>query len=623
MLRNDSMNAEQRKDLIRILISGLLLILAMLLKKPDGFAIFFFLPAYFLAGYEVLLETAGNILHGEIFSESFLMIAASVGAFIIGEYPEAVAVILFFTLGEWFEDAAAENSRKSISSLTSLRPDTANVLRDEALISVSPKDVLIGETILVRAGERIPLDGTILEGNCELDVSALTGESVPVFAEAGSSVCAGSVVLNAAVKITVTHSYEDSAASRIIRLIEESQTHKSKSEQFTKRFAKIYTPAVCLGAVLLATVPACITGEWKTWIYRGLLFLVVSCPCALVISVPLSFFAGIGGAAKRGILVKGGQHLEALSKVNCACFDKTGTLTDGKLQILGITAENGYAKDELLLLTASAEQYSLHPIAKCIRGAVKAVLPVEDTVDYAGKGVLATVNGVKVLCGNKALASAFGFETQLLHAPEGTNVYTFCDGKYAGCMRLGDRPKPHSAEAILRLKSQGILNAYLLTGDTLNAAETLSDQLGLTSFRAELLPQDKVTVLEKIMREIPGRITMYVGDGINDAPALAMADVGIAMGALGSDVAVESADIVLMDDDPLKLSLAVSVARKTMRIVKQNIFFALFVKAAVLLLGAFGLTNMWLALFADVGVTVLAVLNAIRCMHTPKDGFNR
>lgn len=613
------MEKEQRNDLIRIIISGILLVIALLVKKPEKLAFLFFIPAYLLAGFEVLQETFENLVHGELLDEDFLMTVASIGAFIIGEYPEAVVVMLLFEIGELFEDIAVDNSRKSITALTGLRPDTAHVLRNGETTDMAPQDVQIGDMILVQPGERVPLDGTVEDGRCELDVSALTGESLPISVGKGDFVASGSIVVNALLRIAVSKSYEDSTASRIIRLVEESENSKSKSEAFTTRFARIYTPVVCGAAVLLAIIPSVLTGEWRVWVYRSLLFLVVSCPCALVISVPLSFFSGIGGAAKRGILVKGGQFLEILAAANCAVFDKTGTLTDGKLSIREILPAEGVTKEELLSLSASAEQYSSHPIATCICSSTDTILPAKDISEHSGQGVSANVDGKHILVGNRRLAVENGLNISKSSDYDCTVVYAFADGKYLGSIAVGDTIKPTSKQALQRLESLGFSETVLLTGDTYSAGEKLSNALGLSSFKAELMPEDKVSCLEQIMKAKPERITIYTGDGLNDAPVLARADAGIAMGALGSDAAIEAADIVLMDDDPMKLPLAVSIARRTMRIVKQNIIFALLVKAIVLLLGAFGKTNMWLAVFADVGVTALAVLNAIRALRTPKE----
>lgn len=611
------MEKEQKLSLTRIITAGLLFLTALIIKKPDTLAFYYFLPAYLLAGYKVLLETGESLIHGELLDEDFLMAAASIGAFIIGKYPEAVAVMLFFEIGEWFEDIAVEKSRRSITKLTGLRPDTANVLRNGQVLTVEPSEVAIGEMILVRPGDRIPLDGVVTDGCCELNVSALTGESLPVSAEPGDCVSSGSIVLNRLIQIEVTKTLDDSTASRIIKLVEEAENNKSKSESFTTRFARIYTPIVCSAALLVAILPSLFTGEWSTWIYRGLLFLVVSCPCALVISVPLSFFAGIGGASKRGILIKGGQFIEMLSKATCIVFDKTGTLTSGKLNIKAVYPSDGITVKELIRLAASAEQYSSHPIATCICSASDSVLPASNVSEIAGKGVSALIDGKQILAGNIMLAKSYGLSpNKIIHAG-GTAVYIFSNGKYIGCIIVGDMPKSNAAESIKRLMEMGVTETALLTGDTIEAGEELSQLLGLSSFKAELMPQDKVSALENIMSRSCDRITLYVGDGINDAPVLARADAGIAMGALGSDAAIEAADIVLMDDDPMKLPLAVSIARRTMRIVKQNILFALLIKAIVLILGALGKTSMWLAVFADVGVTVLAILNAMRCLNTP------
>lgn len=612
------MEKEQKNDLIRILTAGILFVVALIFSKRLRYDFLLYIPAYLLAGFEVLKETWESIASGELLDENFLMTVASVGAFLIGEYPEAVLVMLLFEIGEWFEDLAVDKSRHSIAELTDIRPDIAHVIRNGETVTVSPDLVEIRETIIVQPGERIPLDGIISEGQCEIDVSALTGESIPKSVNHGDLVSSGSIVMNAPICICVSKVYEDSTATRIIKLVEESENNKSKSETFTTRFARIYTPAVCVCALLLAIIPSLITGEWKIWVYRGLLFLVVSCPCALVVSVPLSFFAGIGGAARNGILIKGGQFLEILSKANCAVFDKTGTLTDGKLSVKAIHPENDISEDRLLILAASAEQYSLHPIAICIKGAAKSLLPAYEVSEIPGMGVSAIVEEKHIVAGNQKLASKNGFDIESSSDHEGSAVYVYSDGQYIGRIIVGDKPKPTSFEAIKRLKALGITETVLLTGDTTAAGKSLSSALDIKSFQAELLPEDKVSALEKTMHSSNKRYTMYTGDGINDAPVLARADVGIAMGALGSDAAVEASDVVLMDDDPLNLPLAVNIARKTMRIVKENIVFALSVKACILLLGAFGVASMGLAVFADVGVTAIAVLNAIRCLYISK-----
>lgn len=616
MWRNKCMEKEQKLDLIRILSAAVLLIAALLIKKPDRLAFLYFIPAYLLAGYEVLFDSFRNVFKGDFLDEDFLMSAASIGAFLIGEYPEAVAVMLFFDIGEWFEDLAVEKSRKSITALTGLRPDIARVFRDGEYINVSPEDVSVGESIFCQPGDRIPLDGAVLEGYCELDVSALTGESLPVAAGPGDTVLAGSVVFGSVIKVVVTKTAKESTAARIIQLVEEAESAKSKSEAFTAHFARFYTPAVCAAALLLACIPSLITHDWRTWIYRGLLFLVVSCPCALVVSIPLSFFAGIGGAAKQGILVKGGQFLEMLASVNCAVFDKTGTLTKGSLSIKEVSPEHGFSREELLMFAASAEQYSTHPIAVCIRNSVPSILPAQNVSEHPGKGISALVDGRSVLVGNAKLAKENNLSVDAV--PSGTAVYAFSDGKYLGRIVLGDAIKENAAEAIDKLRELGIKDTALLTGDNKAAGESLAKELRLTQCASELLPQDKVNALEKIMRSSPDRVTVYTGDGINDAPVLARADVGIAMGALGSDAAIEAADIVLMTDDLLKLPLAIRIARKTMRIVRENIFLALFIKLFVLICSLFGSISMWLAVFADVGVTALAVLNAIRCLKSPQ-----
>lgn len=571
--------------------------------------------AYLLVGYRVLYKAGRNILSGKVFDENFLMAVATIGAFAVREYPEAAAVMLFYQIGELFEHIAVGRSRRSVAELLSIRPDSANIKTENGIETVDPESVQVGDILVVAPGERVPLDGTVLKGSAQIDTSALTGESVPRNAKEGDSIHSGCIVLDSVLEIRADKVFEESTVSKILELVENASSKKSRSEGFITRFAAWYTPVVVIVAVLLAVIPPLVLHDaFREWIYRALNFLVVSCPCALVISVPLSFFGGIGGASRNGILVKGSTYLEALSGAKIAAFDKTGTLTEGDFRVSEIHAV-GISESELLCLSAGAEQFSNHPIALSIRKACPnppAESDVSDVLNFAGKGIGATVLGKKVLAGNALLMqeNAIAIENP---NDSGTVVHIAVDGVYSGYILIRDNPKKDAKEAISLLKSSGI-RTVLLTGDRKETGEKIAAELGLDEVHAELLPGDKVTELEKLMQSAPGKV-LYVGDGLNDAPVLARADLGIAMGALGSDAAIEAADIVIMTDEPSKIGTALKISRRTLRIVRENIFFALAVKVAVLILSALGLTGLWLAVFADVGVCVLAILNALRALR--------
>lgn len=630
------MTRKQRKNLIRIIVAAVLLCVASavdLLWLPSGgkwelLKLAVYLVPYFVIGYDVLWRSAVNISHGQIFDENFLMVVATLGALCIGffpnteeEYREAVFVMLFYQVGELFQSIAVGKSRRSISSLMDIRPDCAYIERDGELVSVDPQEVAIGDVITVRPGEKIALDGTVAEGNSDINTVALTGEADPRPVAPGDAVISGCVNMSGVIKVRVTRTFGESTVSKILELVENSSENKSKSEQFITKFARIYTPAVVFAAVLLAVIPPFFANggfiaNFSTWLIRALTFLVISCPCALVISVPLSFFGGIGGASKKGILIKGSNYLETLSKVKTAVLDKTGTLTKGTFSVTGVYPE-GVSSDELLYLAAYAEAFSNHPIAVSLRNAYGDNVDTADTSDVeevTGHGIRATVDGKRVLAGNEKMMRDNGF-TPAKCSLAGTVVHVACDGKYIGYILISDTPKETSKAAIESLKACGVDRIVMLTGDRKETAEAVAKQLSVGEYHAELLPADKVSMVEKLLAEKKeGSALAFVGDGINDAPVLMRADVGIAMGALGSDAAIEAADIVLMDDDPAKISEAIRISRKTIRIVKQNIVFALAVKAAVLVLGALGLSPMWLAVFADVGVAFLAILNAMRTM---------
>lgn len=588
----------------------LLMVLGLVLQGP--LALVLFVAAYLLAGYDVLLAAARNIVHGEVFDENFLMAVASLGAMLMGEYAEGIAVLALYQAGEWLQDKAVDKSRESIAALMDIRPDSANRLTEGCVEQVSPEKVAVGELILVRPGEKIPLDGVVTEGVSSLNTVALTGETLPRDVHPGDSVLSGSVNLSGMLTVKVTAVYGESTVAKILRLVEASGESKAKAEKFITRFAKVYTPLVCLAAVLLAVVPSLFDGQWLHWIHQALTFLVISCPCALVISVPLTFFSGIGSASRKGILIKGANHMENLSKLSAVVFDKTGTLTLGSFAVTSVVPASG-TEQQLLEMTALAESSSIHPIAQSIVTAWGKDIDrsrLGQVEEIAGQGLAAQVDGRTVHAGNRKLMDSLGIDAPHV-AENGTVVHVAVDKVYQGHLVIADQLKPTAAQAMTDLKGEGVARLVMLTGDRKAAAEDIAGKLGLTEVHAELLPGDKVARLEAMLGGGP---VAFVGDGINDAPVLRRADVGIAMGGLGSDAAIEAADVVLMDDDPAKLPRAIRLARKTMRIVRENIAFALGVKLAVMVLGIFGIANMWIAVFADVGVCMLAILNAMRAM---------
>ena len=609
---------------MKILVAAALLVVAVIIEKKTDWAtwqyLLLYLIPYLVVGWDTLKEAAEGLFKGEALSEDFLMSIATLGALGIGfmpgaetQFPEAVFVMLFFQVGEWFEEKAEGNSRKSISHLMDIRPDTAHVERDGKLETVRPEEVKPGETILVQPGEKVPMDGIVLEGSSSLDTVALTGESVPRSIHEGDEILSGCVNLSGVLKVKTTKAFGESTAAKILDLVENAASAKSKSESFITRFAKVYTPIVVALAVLVAVVPGLITGQWATWIYRGLMFLVVSCPCALVISVPLTFFGGLGGASRKGILIKGSNLLDTLAKVNTVVFDKTGTLTEGVFEVTAVHPEVMDQK-ELLHLAAHVERHSTHPIAMALRNAYPDEADdcsVEDIQETAGHGIIATVNGKKVAVGNSKLMEKVGAAWHPCEQ-EGTIIHVAIDGTYAGHVVISDRIKADSAQAIEALHKAGVRKTVMLTGDQQSVAAAVASALKMDEFHAQLLPADKVSQVENLLKE--GTLA-FVGDGINDAPVLTRADVGIAMGALGSDAAIEAADVVLMDDKPSKIAAAIRTARKTIRIAKENIIFAIGIKVLVLVLAALGVATMWMAVFADVGVTVLAVLNAMRALR--------
>lgn len=626
------MTKKQKKVLIRIIIAAVLIAALKLLfhfvTVNKYIELVAFLVPYFVIGYDILKKAIHGIFNGEVFDENFLMAIATVGAIALGEYVEGTAVMLFYQIGELFQSYAVGKSRKNITSLMDIRPDYANIEEDGKIEQVDPDDVEIGTIIIVKPGEKIPIDGVIVEGSSTLNTSALTGESVPRGAKEGDEVISGCVNLTGLLKIKTNKEFGDSTVSKILDLVENSSMKKSRSENFITRFAKIYTPAVCIGALVLAVLPPLVNlimgnpAEWSKWLIRALTTLVISCPCALVISIPLSFFGGIGGASSRGILIKGSNYLEILSKTKYIVCDKTGTLTKGVFEVTDVKTANSYKKDELLKLAAYAESYSTHPISKSIRNAYGNDIDtgiVSDIEEISGHGISADVEGRKVLAGNIKLMKQFNIDVSSTAAEVdsaiGTLVYVAVDGTYAGCIIISDVVKPTSAQAVMSLKKAGVSKVVMLTGDSKKVADAVGGELGIDVVKSELLPADKVEEVEKLLgSKDKNEVLAFVGDGINDAPVLSRADIGIAMGALGSDAAIEAADIVLMDDDPAKIATAMNISRKTLRIVHQNIVFALAVKFVCLFFGAIGIANMWIAIFADVGVMVLAVLNATRCL---------
>lgn len=615
------MSKGQKIDLVRILLAAVLWIVVWLLPLDGYFKLIAFLVPYLVIGYDVLWSAVRNILHGQVFDENFLMAVASIGAFCVAQYPEAVAVLLFYQVGELCQGLAVGKSRKSIAALMDIRPDFARVLRDGKEETVDPQTVEVGETIIIKPGERVPLDAVITKGETAVDTSALTGESLPCDKHVGDNVISGSINLNGLIEAKVRTAYAESTVSRVLDLVENSAAKKARAEAFITRFAKYYTPCVVIAAVLLAVLPPLILKQsFSEWITRALTFLVVSCPCALVISVPLSFFGGIGGASKLGILIKGANDLEALSKVDTVVFDKTGTLTQGRFEVTAVHAQE-MSEAELLDIAALAESYSNHPIALSIIKAHGGHLDksrVSSIEESSGYGVTAVIDGKKVSVGNDKLMHRAGVQWKDCHLP-GTTVHIAADGVYMGHIVISDTVKPDAKEAILALKNNGVRKTVMLTGDNKKNGEAVAAELGLDEAKTQLLPDEKVAAVEELLQQKPEKRTLaFVGDGINDAPVLARADVGIAMGALGSDAAIEAADIVLMDDRLTGLSKAMRISRKTMRIVHQNIVFSLLVKLAVLVLGALGIANMWFAVFADVGVMILAILNAMRALHIQK-----
>ncbi len=611
----------------QIALSAILLALSFFFGEERVFAadnpkLWLCLAAYLVIGAEILWNSARSIGHGKIFDENFLMAVASVGAFAIGDFPEAVGVMLFYRVGELFQDIAVERSRKNIKSLLDLRPDFANVSREEGILRVSPEEVLPGEIILVKAGERVPLDGVLVSGRTAVDNSALTGESLPRELAEGDEVLSGSINLSGTVEIRVTRAFAESTVAKILDMVENASAKKSRSENFITKFAKYYTPAVVAGAVLLAVVPCFFVGfsHFAEWGYRALTFLVISCPCALVISVPLSFFGGIGGASRMGVLIKGSHNVEELARAEIVVFDKTGTLTKGNFAVARVSPAPGIEKAELLRIAAAAESVSNHPIAKSIvRAAGDApVSAVSDAQEISGYGISAEFEGERVLCGNAKLLEKEGIDFSVCAEP-GTAVYVARGGKFLGSILIADEIKPDSPAAVSELAAAGVKKTVMLTGDAPEVAEAVGRELGIDEVYAGLLPQDKVARVEALLAEKSekGKL-LFAGDGINDAPVIARADVGIAMGGMGSDAAIEVADVVLMTDEPSKLAKGIRQSRRTMRIVKENIVFALAVKAAILALGALGIASMWLAVFADVGVSFLAILNALRALRIKK-----
>lgn len=602
----------------RIVASGVMLGLVLFLPLSEMVRMCLCLAAYLIIGADVIYEAVESIFHKELFDEHFLMAIATVGALAIGEYPEAVAVMFFYQIGELFSDIAVERSRASISSLMDIRPDYAN-LEDSAgtVRKVSPSDVLPGSIIMVKPGEKIPIDGVVISGESSLDTAALTGESMPRDVFEGAEVLSGSLNMTGLLRIKTTSSFGESTVSKILDLVENAQTGKAKTEKFITRFARVYTPSVVAGAVLLAVLPPLFTGgDWPIWLHRALIFLVISCPCALVISIPLTFFAGIGGASRKGILVKGSNYMEVLSKVRTMVFDKTGTLTKGRFSVSEISAVDS---DEAGLLekAALAESFSSHPVAVSLRSAYGKPLDesrVSDVKDYSGEGICATVDGQGIYAGNEKLMRRIGVEPVPV-SKIGTVVYVATEGKFLGYIVVSDTLKPTAAEAIGLLKAAGVQKTVMLTGDRADVAKEVAGELALDEYHAGLLPADKVERV-KALKEADGQAVLaFVGDGVNDAPVLKLADIGIAMGGVGSDAAIEAADVVLMDDDPVKIALGIKIAKKTLRIVVQNIVFAIGIKLLFLLLGALGVANMWEAVFADVGVTVIAILNSLRAMR--------
>ena len=623
------MTAKQKKMLIRIIIASVLLV-ALALSPITGYLrLALFLIPYFIVGYDILLKAAKGIANGRVFDENLLMTVATLGAIAIalydntGDYTEAVAVMLFYQIGEWFQAYAVGKSRKNISELMDIRPDYANIEQNGQLEKVDPDEVEIGTIIVVQPGEKVPIDGVVIEGESSLNTSALTGESLPRNVEVGDEITSGCINLSGLLKIRTTKLFGDSTVSQILELVENASSRKSRSEAFISRFARVYTPIVFFGALALTTIPPLVRlfvmdvdAQWDDWIYRALVFLVISCPCALVISIPLSFFAGIGGASNQGILVKGSNYLESLSETKVLVFDKTGTLTEGVFEVVGIH-HSRIEEKKLLELAALAESASSHPISKSLQKAYGLPLDrsrVKDIHEISGQGVIAKVDDLEVAAGNEKLMKSLNVQAIACHSV-GTIVHIAINGEYSGHIVISDRIKAHAKDAIREVKRAGIQKTVMLSGDSRKVAEHVAKELGIDEVRSELMPADKVRIVEELLKQNKSRGKLaFVGDGINDAPVLSRADIGIAMGAMGSDAAIEAADVVLMDDDPLKIAKGIKISRKCLAIVKENIWFAIGIKVACLILGAFGIANMWMAIFADVGVMILAVLNAIRAL---------
>ena len=620
------MNKKQKKMLVRIILSLVLVVVFSQLPVEGYLRFGLFMIPYLIIGYDILKKAFKGIRNKQVFDENFLMAVATIGAILLGDYTEGTAVMLFYQIGELFQSYAVGKSRRNISELMDIRPDYANVENNGQLEQVDPDEVAIGTTIVVQPGEKVPIDGVITEGTSTLNTSALTGESLPRSAKVGDEVISGCINMTGLLKIRTTKEFGESTVSKILELVENSSSRKSKSENFISKFAKYYTPAVCYGALALALLPPIVLlimgkpAMWGDWIYRALTFLVISCPCALVISIPLSFFAGIGGASNQGVLVKGSNYLETLAQTKYVVFDKTGTMTQGVFEVSGIH-HNEMSDEKLLEYAALAECSSSHPISKSLQKAYGKPIDrnrVTDIEEISGNGVIAKVDGVSVAAGNAKLMKKLGIAYQECHHV-GTVVHMAVDGRYAGHILISDIIKPHAKEAIAELKKAGISRTVMLTGDSRRVADQVAAELGIDEVYSELLPADKVTKVEELLDKKTAKEKLaFVGDGINDAPVLSRADIGIAMGALGSDAAIEAADIVLMDDDPLKISKAIKIARKCIRIVYENIYFAIGIKVLCLILGALGIANMWVAIFADVGVMIIAVLNAIRALFVKK-----
>ncbi|MBR5485574.1 MAG: cadmium-translocating P-type ATPase [Oscillospiraceae bacterium] len=612
--------SKQKKVIIRLVIGGIFFILALTLPVDGILKLALFLLPYFIIGGDVLRKALRNITNGQVFDENFLMAIATVGAFFVGEYPEGVAVMLFYQLGELFQSYAVNHSRKSIASLMDIRPDTANLVVGDKIEEVDPDDVSIGEMLLVRPGERVPIDGIVVEGCSTLDTSALTGESVPREVAEGSEVLSGCINGSGVLKIRTTKEFGESTVAKILDLVENASSKKAQYENFITKFARYYTPAVVITALLLAVIPPMLLegALWSDWIYRALIFLVVSCPCALVISIPLGFFGGIGGASRQGVLIKGGNYMEALANAQTVVFDKTGTLTKGVFRVAQICPKD-VSEEYLLEMAACAEAHSSHPISQSLKtayGKEIAAPRIGVVREIAGHGVRTVVDGVDVAAGNDKLMTTLGIDADQPEAA-GTVVHIALDGVYAGYIVIADEIKENSKAALEKLRQIGVQKTVMLTGDSKTVGEAVAAQLGIDEVYTQLLPADKVDKVEKLLNaKVQNSTLVFVGDGINDAPVLTRSDIGIAMGALGSDAAIEAADVVLMNDDPMGVAKAVEISRKTIRIVKQNIVFALLIKGGVLVLGAFGMANMWEAVFADVGVSVIAILNSIRTLNS-------